>query len=274
MALRFETRMILNCITWRPIMKKIKYLLAVPAILLASQGNAFASPSANNVPYANVGVINPVGYTFTAVNTGTVNAFFAGTTAAYNEILGLAINGVNTNQWGLENKTTAVGTEMSWNVHAGDKLTFIDYIWGYNPVQYDSNGNPIGGIYSLTSNIAQNRDTNEHVYATPLGSATFNIVNNQGHIENLTQLTSQLPSAATTPTNGTPPVFVSFEDLTSAHGKTAGSDYNYNDLDYVYTNVGVKSYPTAPEIDANLAGLSLGLLSSVLLLMLERRRSH
>ncbi len=250
-------------------MKDFKYLLAVPAIFLASQGNAFASPSATNIPYANVGVINPVGYSFTAINTGTVNAYFAGSTAGYNEILGLEINGVNTGKWGLENKQTAVGTGMSWNVQAGDKLTFVDYIWGWNSPQYDSHGNPING-FTLSSNIAHNSDTNQHVYATPLGSATFNTVTNQGYVENLTNLTSQL----NIPAGGTAPVFVSFEDLTSAHGKTAGSDYNYNDLDYVYTNVGVKSYPTAPEIDANLAGLSLGLLSSVLLLMLERRRSR
>ena len=260
--------------TWRQMMKKINYLLAVSAMLLASQGSAFASPSATNIPYANVGVINPLSYSFTALNTGTVNAYFSGSTAGYNEILGLAINGVNTNQWGLENKQTPIGTEMSWNVNAGDKLTFIDYIWGYNPVQYDSHGNPIGGIYTLASNITLNPDTNEHVYATPVGSATFNTVNNKGTIENLTNLTNQLPSAATNPTNGTPPIFVSFEDLTSPHGKTAGSDYNYNDLNYVYTNVGVKSYPTAPEVDANLAGLGLGLLSSVMLLLLERRRSR
>ncbi len=254
-------------------MKKIKYLLAVPAILLASQSNAFAATSTTNIPYANPGVINPVSYTFTAANTGTVNAYFAGTTAAYTEVLGLEINGVNTNHWGLNNKQSSVGSMMSWNVNAGDKLTFVDYVWGYNAVKYDSNGNPTGGIYSIASNIAQNSDTNQHVYATPLNSATFNTVSNQGYVENLTALTSQLPTAATTPTNGTPPVFVSFEDLTSPHAKTTGSDYNYNDLDFVFTNVGVKSYPSAPEIDTNIAGLGLGLLSSLLLMMLERRRS-
>jgi hypothetical protein len=116
-------------------MKKIKYLFAIPAILLAGQSNAFAAASATNIPYANVGVINPLSYTFTAANTGTVNAFFAGTTAAYNEILGLEINGVNTNHWGLVNKQSSVGSTMSWNVNAGDKLTFIDYVWGYNSIK-------------------------------------------------------------------------------------------------------------------------------------------
>ena len=255
-------------------MKKIKHLLAVSAILLASQSNAFAAISSTNIPYADVGVINPVSYTFTAINTGTVNAYFAGTTAAYNEILGLEINGVNTNQWGLENKQTAVGTEMSWKVNAGDKLTFVDYVWGYNQLQYDSKGNPTNGIYTVSSDIAKNSDTNQHIFATALGSATFDKVTNQGYVENLSALISQLPSSATTPTNGTPPVFVGFEDLTSPHGKTTGSDYNYNDLDYVFTNVGVTSHPTAPEINTNLAGLGLGLLSSVMLMMLERRRSR
>ncbi len=186
----------------------------------------------------------------------------------------MEINGVNTNKWGLENKQTTIGTGMSWNVHAGDKLTFVNYVWGWNTPQYDSKGNPTNGSYTLSSNIAQNSDTNQHVFSTPLNGATFNTVTNQGYVENLSALVSQLPSAATTPINGTAPVFVSFEDQTSTHGKTAGSDYNYNDLDFVFTNVSVQSYPSAPEIDANLAGLALGLLSGVLLMMLERRRSY
>jgi hypothetical protein len=144
--------------------------------------------------------------------------------------------------------------------------------FGVESAKYDSNGNPTGGIYTVSSNIAQNSDNNQHVFSTPLNSATFNTVTNQGYVENLSSLMSQLPSAAKTPINGTAPVFVSFEDQTSTKGKTAGSDYNYNDLDFVFTNVGVQSYPSAPEIDTNLAGLSLGLLSGVLLMMLERRR--
>ena len=255
-------------------MKKIKYLIAISAILLTSQSNAFAATSSTNIPYANPGVINPVKYEFTAVNTGTVNAYFAGTTAAYNEILGLEINGVNTNHWGLANHQSSVGSMMSWNVNAGDKLTFINYVWGYNTIRYDSNGNPTNGIYTLSSDIAKNSDTNQHIFATPLTSASFNTVVNQGYVEDLSSLMSQLPTEAKTPTNGTAPIFVSFEDLTSPHGKTSGSDYNYNDLDFVFTNVGVKSYPSAPEIDTNLAGLSLGLLSSMLLMILERRRSR
>ena len=253
-------------------MKKIKYLLAVPAILLASQSNAFAAISSTNIPYANVGVINPVSYTFTAINTGTVDAYFAGSTASYKEILGLEINGVNTNKWGLQNKDSSVGTSMSWNVNAGDKLTFVNYVWGYNPAKYDSNGNPTNGIYTVSSDISKNSDKNQHIFATLLGSATFNKVTNQGYAVDLSELISKLPAAATAPANGTPPVFVGFEDLLSTQGKTAGSDYNYNDLTYVFTNVEAKSYPSAPEIDNNLAGLSLGLLSSVLLMMLESRR--
>ena len=257
-------------------MKKIKYLIAVSAILLASQGNAFAADSTTNIPYANPGVINPVTYTFTAINTGTVNAYFAGSTASYNEILGLEINGVSTNKWGLLNKQSVIGTQMSWNVTAGDKLTFVNYVWGWNQPKYDSNGNPINGTYTVSSDIAKNSDNNQHVFATELGSASFNQVYNNihGYNQDLSGLLSQLPSSATAPADGTPPVFVGFEDLLSTQGKRGNSDYNYNDLGFVFTNVEVKSYPTAPEIDTNLAGLGLGLLSSVLLLMFERRRSR
>ena len=249
-------------------MKKLNYLLAIPALLLVSQGSALAA----TIPYARIGTINPVGYEFTAINDGTVNAYFAGSTAGYTEILGLQVNGVNTTDWGLRNRSSgtyaALGTEMSWNVHAGDKLTFVDYIWGYNAVKFDSNGQPTGGIYTLYSDIAQNLDKNEHVYSTPLGSATG-------------AEAATLRSAITIPAGGTPPVYVAFEDLVSATGKPHTqlgnftlSNYNYYDENYIFTNVAVKSFSTAPEIDANLAGLSLGLLPSVLLLMLERRRSR
>jgi len=247
-------------------MKNFKYLLAIPVVILASQGNA----SADTIPYSHIGSINPVGYTFTAINTGTIDAYFAGSTAGYNEALGLEVNGVNTGIWGLEDHQTAIGTEMSWNVHAGDTLTFVDYVWGGggHAATYDSNGQPTGGIYALTSDIAQNIDKNEHVYSTSFDTATGKVA-------------STLRSAITLPAGGTPPVYVAFEDLVSATGQAKTqlgnytlSNYNYYDENYIFTNVAVKSFPTAPEIDANLAGLGVGLLSGIMLLMLERKRSR
>jgi hypothetical protein len=176
------------------------------------------------IPYPDKGTINPVVYTFVAQETGTVNAYFAGTTALYYEELGLEINGVNSGQWGLNNHLSAIGDEMSWNVVKGDVLTFVNYVWGWYQPSFDSSGNPTGGYYQLSSNPSANPDGNNHVYSTNFNASQ----------------TSQLHSMW----NGTPPtttipngVFVAFEDEPTLAGYPA-SDYNYNDLDFVFTNVG------------------------------------
>jgi len=239
-------------------MKTIKTAaLLISLLVLVSQGNAVAS----SIPYANIGTINPVDYTFVAQQTGTVNAYFAGSSAAYNEILGLAINGVNTGSWGLENKNSAIGQEFSWNVKAGDVLTFTDYVWGYNPVQYNGS-NPTGGLYALSTNASQNIDGNNHVYAAAFNSAAA------ANIYETQQLGGWNGSVSLSkiPVNG---MFVAFEDEISAHGNAKAdyssayptSDYNYNDLDFVFTNVGSAQVPgsTVPE-PGSIALLAVGLL--------------
>jgi hypothetical protein len=173
--------------------------------------------------YPDKGTINPLVYTFVAQETGTVNAYFAGTTALYDEALGLEINGVNTGVWGLDNRLSQLGDEMSWNVVAGETLTFVDYVWGWGTAQYDSNGQPINGLYALTSNPTQNPDSNNHVYSTSFSSSQ------NGQLYSMWNNT-----IANTIPNGT---FVAFEDSASLPGDPT-PDYNYNDLNFVFTNVG------------------------------------
>lgn len=76
--------------------------------------------------YPTRGKENPVEYNFTAAKTGSITAWYTGTTAGYSENLGLMINGVKTGVTGLNNKTSKVGdTLVLGSAKAGDKLTFF-----------------------------------------------------------------------------------------------------------------------------------------------------
>jgi hypothetical protein len=75
--------------------------------------------------YATRGKENPIEYSFTAASTGTITAWYTGTTASYSENLGLMVNGVKTGVTGLNNKTSKVGDALILgNAKRGDTLTF------------------------------------------------------------------------------------------------------------------------------------------------------
>ena len=58
------------------------------AIGLALAG-ATGAAQAGTIPYPNSGVPNPTTYTFTAANTGPITAYFAGSSAGFEEVVGL-----------------------------------------------------------------------------------------------------------------------------------------------------------------------------------------
>ncbi|MEO8321236.1 MAG: PEPxxWA-CTERM sorting domain-containing protein [Bradyrhizobium sp.] len=101
--------------------------------------------------YSNPGVENLQTYNFTAASTGDLIATFAGTAAAYEQQLGVLINGVSTGLVGLNNHTSGIGGSVNLgHVAAGDTLTFFDVITG-------------GATWY--SNSALNFDGGNHVYS-------------------------------------------------------------------------------------------------------------
>src|SRR5579885_2169840 len=101
--------------------------LSLDACLVAI-GLAGAVPlaRADAIPYPTPGVVNPVTYTFTAASSGDIVAYFAGSTAAYDNELGLLVNGVSTGIIGLDNHSSSIGQSLDLgSVHAGDVLTFV-----------------------------------------------------------------------------------------------------------------------------------------------------
>jgi hypothetical protein len=165
---------------------------------------------ADQIPYPNVGFYNPTTYSFTAKASGDVIAYFAGSSAADDNQLGMLDNGALTSAgFGLDDHTSFVGQSFDLgHVNVGDSIVFVLHnltvgLDAYSDpslnIPYDSPGETIG---------------HNHIYST-LYTATS-------------------PILASIPTG----VYVAFEDL-----QFPSSDFNYFDETYVFTNVGVQSVP-------------------------------
>jgi hypothetical protein len=176
---------------------------------------------ADAIPYPNAGTPNPVTYTFTAATTGTIVAYFAGSTAAHENELGMLVNGVSTGIFGLNDHSSALGQSLTLgSVTAGDILVFVlrDNTLGMNAYSDPS----MNVAYDIDGSKGHN-----HVYSTPY--------------------------TATSPIIDAIPVgtFVSFEDL-----QFPQSDFNYNDEDFVFTNVATNTNVPEPA-SMLLLGLAL-----------------
>jgi PEP-CTERM motif len=207
----------------------VKGFASALAVLLVVSANVLADA----IPYPSAGTENPVTYTFTAASTGHVIAYFAGSSASYHNEIGLLDNGVLTPAgFGLENHTSVLGQSFDMGlVTAGDTLTFV-----MRNDTYMSGGNPFGSgdlVYSDKSlNAAYDGlpTGHNHIYSTPY--------------------TGTGPVIDAIP----PGTFVSFEDFPASRPP----DWNYNDEDFVFTNVAATSSPepaTLSMLGAGIVGL-------------------
>ena len=99
--------------------------------LIAATAFALASIAAQAVIpiYPNAGTENTALYTFTAAATGRLQAYFADSTATYEEELGLKINGIDSDVVGQNNNRTANNASISFgNVTADDLLTLSRFL--------------------------------------------------------------------------------------------------------------------------------------------------
>lgn len=199
---------------------KTQFKLLAGLMLGAVAATANAA-STNDTPYPTIGTETPT-YTFHASNTGDITAYFFGSSAAYTSRLGLKVNGIAQGGTGLYNHTSGPNTAASvgqvYNfgaVNSGDTLEF------FIEVLTTSN--------TWSSVALNNTDGLNHVYATGYDATATN-------------------AESAINVNGT---YIGFEDL----GKfDSTQDLDYNDLQFVFTNVSV------PE-PAGLGLLGLGLVA-------------
>ena len=183
-------------------------------VVLAPMTLAFSMAQvafADAIPYPSVGTPNPITYTFTATTTGDVIAYFAGSTAAYDNELGLLVNGISSGVIGLDNHSSSLGQSLDLgHANAGDTLVFVLQNNTLGMKAYSDSS--LNVAYDINGSVGHN-----HVYSTPY--------------------------TATSPIFDSIPVgtFVAFEDL-----QFPNSDFNYNDEDFVFTNV-TGSPTTVPE---------------------------
>jgi hypothetical protein len=127
---------------------KTRITLAAGLLASAATWSALAAPV-----YPDAGTQNPVTYTFAAVATGEVDAWFLGSDAAYDEVVGMSVNGTPTGITGLPNHGTPVGTWLNLGtVNAGDVVTFYIHV------------GTTGATWS--SDPGLNPDGENHVYST------------------------------------------------------------------------------------------------------------
>jgi hypothetical protein len=178
---------------------KLKVFVSAWILIATLSAKVMADP----IPYPNVGTPNPVTYTFTAASTGDVIAYFAGSGAAFDNQLGLLVNGVQTPEgFGLDNHTSFLGQSFNLgHANAGDTLVFILH------------------------NLSLGKDA----YSDPALNIPYDTDGSRGHNH-----VYSTPYTATSPIIDSIPVglYVAFEDL-----PFPGSDFNYHDEDFVFVNV-------------------------------------
>jgi PEP-CTERM motif len=174
-----------------------------------------AAKAADAIPYPCCGY-NSATYSFTAAATGDLVAYFAGSTASYDNELGVLVNGVQQGGFGLDDHSSAVGQSIDFgHVTAGETLVFILHNLTLGA---DAFSDPSMNVGYDNGPATGTTDGHNHVYSTAYTGTS--------------PILDSIPAGT----------FVAFEDL-----RFPDSDYNYNDETFVFTDVSAVVRSGTPE---------------------------
>ncbi len=182
-----------------------------------------------------MGSYNPTTYSFVAASSGDVIGYFAGSDAAYDNRVGLLVNGVLTSAgYGLDDHSSSIGQSFDFgHANAGDTLVF------------DLNVLTLGA----------------HVYSDPSLNVSYDAPGEtvgHNHVYS-TAYTATSPIFDSIP----PGTYLAFEDESFPN-----SDYSYADENFVFTNVRLASVPEP----SSFVTMVLGLGGFGIIAIIRRRR--
>jgi hypothetical protein len=162
--------------------------------------------------------------------------FIGGGGAGYTNEMGLLVNGIQSGAgFGLNNHTSAVGDSFDLGpVTAGDSLVFILNNLSLGKMAYSDPSMNVA--YDDTGETRHN-----HIYSTPYTATS--------------PLFGSVPSGA----------YVAFEDL-----PFPGTDFNYNDESFVFSNVGTT---TSQVPEPGSLSLLTGMIGPGLAFAMRRRKT-
>ena len=129
---------------------KTRTMLAAALLGAAAAGSALADPA-----YSHPGTVNGASYTFEAIATGDVYAYFMSESADYTDLLGMSTANSITpiGAVGLNNQTSHRGNAIDLgHVTAGEIVTFF--------IRVTNTG------LTFSSQVSENTDHSQHVFST------------------------------------------------------------------------------------------------------------
>jgi PEP-CTERM motif len=209
-------------------------LLALTSLLALASTFLLGDP----IPYANIGQLAP-DQSFTATHSGIVSAYFYSSSAGNDDriILWDKTSGTRTVP-SLDNHNSAAGSSVSLYVKAGNSLIFV--LDDVTPGQYLSSIDYFG----VASPANYNDDGYNHAYSAPYSGGV-----------------SGIPAG----------IYIGMEDLgVTSFKPLTGSDLDYNDDNFVVTNITAAPTPTPEPSTIILFGTGLVAAASALRRKFER----
>jgi hypothetical protein len=130
------------------------YILSALVIAITTSITA----NADSISYPNPGTV-ATSHHFVAVETGDLVGYFYGSSAAFDNQIGVFVNGTQLGGYGLDNHSSSVGQSLNFgHVNAGDSIVFAL--------------NVLSEGYKLYSDTGLNSDSTNHAYATAFSGQT------------------------------------------------------------------------------------------------------